>query len=438
MDMKKLLSMARIVAVVLVGVLMFATPIFADSGETITNHLGQQIPQPYWRISNLIHSEPQDFEGLYSGIPWARPRPWQYPAPEVTENDRILFRPDGYWDIADGTTMPTTEDTKLICPDIRWLHNQFLRFVRGEFGNVQQLQSHVQSQDFGQIVPINQVPEFQNQNRGNYPTNGVLSSIAQRRIRELLNSGIEIPVGWDSEISPELHQWSRETLDEILENWDNDPVTRAHTLNRQGTEARFQNVVIAPFMATNITQGVRGGDIARFATHRMIDGNLVESDMERIEHFFWYELEREILGELLSHTNAERKSGNKNLVQPYPVLWSHYTGKRHRLSQDDLLGWDNIMEWTWGGRTILQTDCHRNWRIWDLDLIMINCQVLLQGHLQMPYGMMHGTKMLLTCDIFIMHLILTGPSPSAIIQSGNLTAVSGAMPRLLLTWAGMV
>jgi|GEM_PF-1068022 len=206
---------------------------------------------------------------------------------------------------------------------------------------VQTQQNHA----VGGIVPLCQVPQFQNNRMGTYQTNGAVANVVRTHIqRYALRHTNHTAETFN--ITPELQRQSDALLQAILDVWDSDPATRIFGVNRAGMEARFSRVSMFPYTrgANSDRAGFWYGQTHEgwFATHYVdTSGRRVQKPINDIVHVYLYELfgRGEGLGIHLSNTIAEHLMGTG--ATGYPTSWCcRYTGFQHRVG--NRVGLENI------------------------------------------------------------------------------------------------
>jgi hypothetical protein len=160
---------------------------------------------------------------------------------------------------------------------------------------------------FQTIRPINEFPQFLNDNPATLPTNHVLNNIARDWARQA--SAHPIPmINLTRNAPSQIHiDQSNELIRKMNENRHLDPASRALHLNNEGMNSLLKNIDgIFPFATEDGVTGFWNGREIWVATHVQENGKIVPRPIDDIAYTVFYEIGRTLgFGVGLSSAKAQ-------------------------------------------------------------------------------------------------------------------------------------
>jgi hypothetical protein len=165
------------------------------------------------------------------------------------------------------------------------------------------------------IRPINEFPQFLNDNPETLPTNFVLYNIVRDFVQELQRDANRNILAEVKEPTQEQRQRNDTFVERMNENRHLDPASRAMGLNDEGMSLLLSGVdVIMPFIGEDGDRGFWNGRRIYIATHYIDDrGRIVPHDIDDIINTTFYEMfgRTQGFGVGLSRTTAAHFTGGR-------------------------------------------------------------------------------------------------------------------------------
>jgi hypothetical protein len=244
---------------------------------------------------------------------------------------------------AQGPTNWTREEAIVLLED--WQRQGFGEYrtsivVEGErkAGIINELLERImnpQVQQEPRIVPVWEVPAFIVPDERGEQTEGLINELVMRRVSQTMRDTRfrnSIPIGVENAIAA---PWSHDLMDDIIENWANDPMTEYHRINQTGAKFMYSGTNVNLYIAREGEPGglfLKKGEISVAIAIQGTQGDIFWHTEEAIANTLKYELfgRGNGMGALLSQVKSGLKRGH-SVTEPRD-WWTH-AEFHHRLGE---------------------------------------------------------------------------------------------------------